>query len=374
VKFALFPSGLHKALKEHAPQPASSRQPSAVPSSILELREKQVNDMCAGLTRPRTHPPKPWPDPSPLTLKKWSERHPAFQTYSVHYMASQRRLLFMADLTPSERFNSFEAICFHRQLAPTTAETYWTTWLGLQKALALTPPESDKRVTKLLKARAAAYPVQFPTPASLSDIELLVETFREAHPSFAAIVMATFLLGQRISDMVQLAAFDLQLRGDLLMITIRRGKTVPSTIQPYTLWLPRLVYPAESMIECAVRAKKENRLYLFSHENSDSEREKVLHHIRDMLLSVNDSLELRSIRRGALHRMANLGTPLEQILEFSKHADVKMLMRYLNWGEQAVDRQLRMMKVLDRSTKDLTVIEELTMDGKMATLPTPRLH
>lgn len=330
-------------------------------ASPIKLRDQQVKAMCAGKEKEHTHLPTAWPEASPGMIAKWSERHPSFKSFSSNYMASQRRILFLADLPPSKRFEAFEAVCFQRRLAPTTAETYWTTWLGIQKALALTPSEADTRVTRMMKARAAAYPVQFPNPAAFSDMDLLVSTFRDSHPSFCAIVMATFLLGQRISDMVQLAAFDLQPASDLLTITIRRGKTMGIS-QPYTLWLRRNVYPTESLLECAAQATKENRLYLFSHENCDDERTKVLHQIRDMLTSINEKLELRSIRRGGLHRMARAGNELQTILYFSRHADVKMLLRYLNWGEHAEARRQAMIEVVDQTTSEMTTTEAMTMN------------
>jgi integrase len=166
----------------------------------------------------------------------------------------------------------------------------------------------------------------------LSDMELLVITFQMAIPSVTAIAMATFLLGQRISDMIQLGVNDLQWNDEFLMITVRRGKTVPAYSHPYTLWLRRNKYPTESLIELTTDATKKNRLYLFSDLNSDDERAKTLNIMRDMLTSVNDQLELRSIRRGGLQRMANLGVKIEIVLEHSRHSDVSMLMRYLSWG------------------------------------------
>lgn len=336
-------------------------------ASAIELREAQVRNMCAGMTKPLKVQMAPWPEPSEKTLRTWMDRHPSFKTYSSHYMASQRRLLFMVDVHPAKRFEAFEKICFERHLAPTTAESYWTTWLGIQKALGIQPIEADTRITRIMKARAAVYPVQFPNPASLSDMELLVTTFRDAHPSFASIAMATFLLGQRISDMIQLAVFDLRPTKEFLMITIRRGKTMGIST-PYTLWLRRNEYPTESLIDCANLAQKENRLYLFSRSNSDDERSKILQFIREMLTSINDQLELRSIRRGGLHRMAQLGHKLDTILEFSRHADVKMLMRYLNWGEHAEDRQHEMISVVDKTTSELNLTEHVSTISRSQTM------
>jgi hypothetical protein len=266
----------------HQQQSSSICQTNDQDQSMLQLREQQVKQMIAGKQQVKKTTTDPYPEPSSASMNKWKERHPSYQTYSIHYMASQRRILFLADINPSKRFEHFEAMCYKRQLAPTTAQTYWTTWLGVQKALSIPPSESDPRVTKLMKARAEAYPVQFPTAAVLSDMELLVITFQMAIPSVTAIAMAAFLLGQRISDMIQLGVNDLQWNDEFLMITVRRGKTVPAYSHPYTLWLRRYKYPSESLIELTTDATKKNRLYLFSDLNSDDERAKTLNIMREV--------------------------------------------------------------------------------------------
>jgi hypothetical protein len=58
-----------------------------------------------------------------------------------------------------------------------------------------------------------------------------------------------------------------------------------------------------------------------------------------MLQSSNEDLELRSIRRGGLQRMAALGVELETIRWFSNHTSVEMLLRYLDWGAVAATRK-----------------------------------
>jgi hypothetical protein len=323
--------------------------------SFLELRERQVVEMIAGKIRPRVSLEN-WPDPSEKMLHRWSTRHPSYQTYSKHYMASQRRMLFLAEVDPPKRFEAFEAICFKRQLVPTTAESYWITWLGVQKALGIIPSDADQRISKIMKARATAYPVQFPTPASISDIDLMTTTFQAALPSFTAIATASFILGQRISDLIQLAVADLHVTEEVLMITVRRGKTMMTT-QPYTLWLRRNRYPTEALISIMKSAKTQGRLFLFSEFNLDEERQKVLQRIREMLTSVNDQLELRSLRRGGLQRMASLEVKLETVLHFSRHSDVSMLLRYLNWGKHAKHRQQEMLEAIDSSTRDMNLTE-----------------
>jgi integrase len=219
--------------------------------------------------------------------------------------------------------------------------------------------ESDPRVTKLLKARSVAYPVQFPTPAKLSDMKLLVATFSNEWPSLTAIATMTFIYGQRISDMIQLAVCDLDVQKNFLVITVRRGKTF-TTAKPYALWMTRNRFPTEELISIANHAKKSNRIFLFSETNSEQERSKVLQTIHDMIVCVNDDLELRSLRRGGLHLMAENGHPLTSIIKFSRHADTDMLMRYLNWGTISTNHRDEMIATVDKSCEQIeSVIQEM---------------
>jgi len=317
--------------------------------TFQQLRDEQVKAMIAG-KRFTACDATPWPEPSESMKRTWNERHPSFKTYSSHYLSAQLRLLFLADLEPETRFEEFERICFLRRLAPTTAETYWTTFLSIQKSLSLKPSVADARVTKLLKARSVAFPVNFPEPATTNDIRRIISMFKNS--SFTPIVVMTFLNGQRISDMIQLAVADLVPQSEFLLITVRRGKTF-LTQNPYTLWMRRHTFPTEELIQLRNRAEAAGRIFLLSNMNSDEERERVLDEIRSMLNAVNDNLELRSIRRGGLHLMGTSGHSLETILNFSRHADQKMLMRYLNWGSVAADRRDEMMTIMDTQVQSM---------------------
>lgn len=322
--------------------------------SFQKKRDQQVKEMCAGRAFAKPHPSQlpPWPKPTDKLMQKWLARNDIFKTYSERYMAAQTTMLFLADLNPIDRFENFEKWCFLRVLAPSTAETYWTTWLGIQKALALAPSEADSRITRVLKARAVAYPVMFPTPASTQDIVHFINKFQKSHPSLTAIVAFTFLNGQRISDMVQLAVADLSVEEKFLAITVRRGKTF-TTAKPYTLWIRRGMYPCEALIEAANQAAKCQRMFLFTEMNLEEQRRIVLDAIHHMLADVNDQLELRSIRRGGLHLMAQNGCSMETILKFSRHSDIDMLMRYLNWGSVSTACRNEMLEALSGSAAAL---------------------
>lgn len=339
-------------------------------TSFLKLREQQVTEMIAG-KKATTAATTEWPEPSAKTLERWLEKHPAYNTFSKRYMVSQRRLLFLADVNPTNRFEQFERICFQRNLAPTTAESYWTTWLGIQKAIGIPPCDADARTTKILKARSTAYPVSFPKAMTQIQMDLFIETFKKNLPSFTAIAALAFFNGQRISDMIQLAVADVTPKEEHMMITVRRGKTM-SVSTPYTLWMRRNNYPTEVIIETANAAKANNRLFLFSELNSEEERTRVLNVIRDMITSIDEELELRSFRRGGLQNFAQKGFSLAKILQFSRHSDVPMLMRYLGWGQHAIHRQNEMMEMIDSVTGFKSDVDEVSEEEVELTKPKRR--
>jgi hypothetical protein len=175
----------------------------------------------------------------------------------------------------------------------------------------------------------------------------------------------TFIYGQRISDMVQLAVYDLEVQPDFLVITVRRGKTF-TTAKPYALWLKRHRYPTEELIEVAISAKKLNRIFLFSETNSEAERTKILQTIHEMIVCVNDNLELRSLRRGGLHLMALNNQPLTSIIKFSRHSDIDMLMRYLNWGTVSTNHRDEMISVIDKSCEQIGEVIQEMMQPKIS--------
>ena len=336
-----------------ARKPAHTAEQRQVSTSPLEQRRQQVEEMirhngqhsCIKIS---------WPSATEKTLQAFIDRNPVFHSFSTNFMASQRRMLFLADVTPEQRFERFEHECYTRQLAPTTAETYWVTWLSVQKMLQIVPSITDDFCLKKLKQRALRYQPDFPTPATLADIEFVVKAYRADCPFCCAVVMATFILGQRISDMIQLDAMCLTVLGNVLKILIRRGKNQDRSV-PFTLWLPANEYPATVLIEAKMQALASGRDFLLTSSNNEKEKKLILDRIREMLLSVNEDLELRSIRRGGLQRMAMKGHKLSTILEFSQHADEKTLMRYLDWGTTLTARRDEMLEVTKTVTEDMTL-------------------
>ena len=72
--------------------------------------------------------------------------------------------------------------------------------------------------------------------------------------------------------------------------------------------------------------------FLFSDGNTQREREALTHQAATILEDIDPSLEVRSVRRGGLQRMASSGMLYPDILRFSKHTSEASLNRYLNNG------------------------------------------
>jgi hypothetical protein len=269
-------------------------------------------------------------------------------------MTSQRRVLFLADVPAHERFERFEKECYLRQLKPTTAEGLWSTWLSVQKIVCPDDALNDwtARVSKILKARCIRCPIDFPTPATDEHILQLFSTYVTVHPDLSIVMTFAYVMGQRISDMLQLGSHDIYTKTfngqDYLVVIIRRGKTIGMR-NPYTLFIPMEIWPAADLLYLAQRATKMDRLFLLSKQNHPRDLEKMSGLCRDMLSSISTDLELRSLRRGGLQRMANDGAPLDAILQFSHHATPEMLMRYLGWGANLASKATTMEAVLKRN-------------------------
>jgi len=106
-----------------------------------------------------------------------------------------------------------------------------------------------------------------------------------------------------------------------------RGKVI-GKIDPYSVtttipsrWVPFLLKWAAE--------KKTDFLFQMS---SLVQRKKFLGSVRQHLRTIREDLDIRSIRRGAAQAMARNKVPLDQIRYFTRHADVSMLRRYLQFG------------------------------------------
>ena len=299
----------------------------------VSLRHKQVVDINTSARRIDAIR-IPWPQASANKVAEWDSRHPVYLLLSKGHKSTQRRMLWLADINVDFRFIAFEKECFARRLAPTTAETYWGAWLGAASVLGCLSVE-DKKVAAVLKKRANAYPTRFPAIMIAEHLANIRARWGKINPTLTTLIALAFICGQRISDVLQIARCNIDVTETHVSIKMVAGK-VFSYIQPYPLIIRRNVYPAEELV--AIKNLASARPYVASWTLEESEMAEIRQELALMLQSADEELELRSIRRGGLQQMARLFVPLADILMFSQHRDMDMLLRYLDYGMRTSER------------------------------------
>ena len=201
---------------------------------------------------------------------------------------------------------------------------------------AISTHATDKLFSKYLEQQSRAERTYHPAAMTTRDFWSLWEDVTLSQSVEALLILLAFALGQRLGDLAQVATEDIEWTqlGDLetLCITIRRGKVIPH-IGPYTLHLPAESQLTQQLWEHTHIRLQSRKPFLFTHSNNESEKQKLERHARNILVSLNQDLEIRSVRRGGLEHMAKSGMPLGEIREhFSKHRSTEMLLGYLKWG------------------------------------------
>lgn len=318
------------------PRQQATKQPRAE-RTYAERRDDQAVLLSVGGTVDRSIRGQ-WPAASTKMSALFHARHAAHKTYSEGYMKTQERFLFLLDEPPESRFERFEKECYLRALAPTTAHSYWVTFVSIDKIVSgqCTTP-AEKRVSKILEHRASRYPVAFPRPLEHEVRRRFVERFRRSFPMIVALVEACWVLGQRYGDFLQLAVNDFTVDESEVKITVRRGKTVSYT-KPYTLTLDKNLEVARNLMAVRQQAMDNGWLFLISKHPCEETAKKISHQTSNLLAALDERLEIRSIRRGGLQHMASQKVPIPTIRLLSQHKSDEMLLRYLDWGQVAAQR------------------------------------
>lgn len=265
----------------------------------------------------------------------WEAAPVQFLTVSPGFRKTQQRVLFLLDLEPQHRYAAF--IEAASDLAPTTLSSYWGAYMAAAKATGTASPMSDSRAARLLKAKAFEFVTTEPHHFTMMHMDTLLAM---SIPIAAEVAVGlSFILGQRFGDVLQLHNSDIlipvgwQDPHSTFLVTFRRGKTV-RTSGPFTISIPDTC-PLLRRLRTNIRiiAKTEIQKQIFP----PGTRAEVI----AALKIVDHRLELRSLRRGGLVRLAQ-SSPLETVQLFSRHATKQMLLRYLSWGIYAKEQHAKM--------------------------------
>ena len=159
-----------------------------------------------------------------------------------------------------------------------------------------------------------------------------LEQFRQAvalaqqrlRPDLAALLILTFSLGARASDVIELTRSEIELQTDKLVVQFKRGKGA------------KFRGPVHGAIADASH-RQELQSYLDAgtskwawHAPTPQQRVVLTADLLALIRSVGGpAMRQSSIRRGALQRMATLGASEEDLMHFSGHTNVRTLRRYL---------------------------------------------
>jgi len=153
-------------------------------------------------------------------------------------------------------------------------------------------------------------------------------------PEVRAVLLIQWACAARVGDVTQLKRAEISFNPPAsngavpMKVMFTKGKVI-GRIDPYTIhtsipqkwadWLAQWVSSSETP-------------FLFQ-KTSKSLRYKLHQAALETLRRVAPACDLRSVRRGAAQTLAAKGVPMETILLFTRHTDVKMLRRYLRFGQ-----------------------------------------
>lgn len=246
---------------------------------------------------------------------------------------SVARFLPIAALPPPQRLPALLALKEEHQWKWSTVRTYYAAAISALQAAEEPLTIHDKEALRFLDNQVTQELPRVPKAMSTFHFRKLCRcAYREADPDRCRALIAAcfaFQMGQRMSDILLLRPQDVKFVPDVgaLVITVRRGKTI-RTSGPYTL-----------------HVTQKNNLFPFMFSWQDPSIQQLFPRsaselIRQHLRLLDQEYELRSIRRGGLQALAAAGFSLEDLCQhFSKHANPKMLMRYLCHGTFSLAQQ-----------------------------------
>jgi integrase len=167
--------------------------------------------------------------------------------------------------------------------------------------------------------------------------EQMKEAVQKADQMTKEKLVLAWLTCGRVGDVTQLKWEHVSLKetGEMTVL-FRRGKTAGAT--PHTVptkcppqWLP--------ILQNLLGTRKKGQ-FLW-HAATPQARTDMGRQVAAALKTVDRGLEQRSIRRGALQKMAEENIPDETLLLFSGHKRMETLRRYLDWGRKGSERTRR---------------------------------
>jgi integrase len=171
-------------------------------------------------------------------------------------------------------------------------------------------------------------PSQFLSEAMITVLE---QTCNADEPLLAA-ALTSLRLGQRIGDVLSIKAEDIHGVGESTLAVQMTDAKVTKRKGVFTLAIPLQSFPGKLLLSMRGAALAQNESYLFKTmaQHGNRQVENLLH--QRLLALWGLKIDLRSLRRTGLSKIASAGAPLTTVMAISKHSTVQMLERYLANG------------------------------------------
>jgi integrase len=281
-----------------------------------------------------------YPEASQETLTKWKARAAVWKSAPVSTIKGQERFLWLHDVPPAERWLTFEQATSH--VSSATKASYWQSYMSTVKIMTDQHANAEeKAISRRLEGLAKT--TQGPRPVRPMSQTEYMKIMEQPNSRLRTMIGLSYVAGQRMSDVAQLQTGDFVLKPGRILITFFRGKVIPR-IGPYTISIPMEGGHNGSCLvarRIIVLLRETPAGFILTKNNTESERATVAEAVAAELKMIASDLEVKSIRKGGLIRLAQGGAPIESVLLFSKHATVSMLYRYLEWGRAATEHHDR---------------------------------
>ena len=202
-------------------------------------------------------------------------------------------------------------------------------------AVRLRPLVKGKRMQhyeKCLRRAAVSEDTRFPRALLGQEVPTLLRRADAYHawPSLRsqlkALIVLSWAFAARVGDVLQLKTRRVRLANATAVITWTEGKSVAMSTQGFTV--ASHLGPHAHLL-ASLLAERKGHDGLFS--NVKALRKALLKVLALSPARDGKRLELRSFRRGA-------GASMDTLRLFSRHRDERTLLRYLNWGQYAMEK------------------------------------
>ena len=238
--------------------------------------------------------------------------------------------------TPKDALNFLEDESTKKQWLPSTLKTNCGTLIGAMRrahlygwsSMDLIKDPEFRDASKRMEMLSHNMTVRFPKTTTPGIIHQAIKVALRTDIHLGIAIILSWASCARVGCTLQLNKSNLywntKIATDAIQITFTRGKTVNRT-GPYTI--PTRLGRYNALMKSHI---ENNPLFP---ELTEHQRRSMGTHVKNTLRQVDPELEQRSLRRTALQTMALSGVDKDVLLQFSRHADNAMLMRYLGWGK-----------------------------------------